>query len=143
MASSTLLINSVGTGVDLWLVLVMLFGFTGYGGWRFSDALLGLDPPGWSRKAVLKRLGSLASSGVHFVLANQCFEFLSDPHEWTGAISHAAEALLGLPLAWLVLLLASAAVAIVGAAQLMTGAKGSFVTHLDPACRDQGSPADP
>lgn len=129
-------INLLGTGVGLWLVLLLLFGFTGYGGWRFFDALLGLDNPGSSPKALFRRVGSLGSAGIHLVLAHQCYEFLADPREWTGQLTNAASTILELPLLGLVLLLASAAVAAAGAAQLLiNGAKGSFVTHLDPACR--------
>ncbi len=128
-------ISYLGTSVGQWLVLLMLLGFGGYGGWRFSDGVFGLDHPGWSRKAIFQRSGSLASAGIHFVLANQCFEFLVDPHEWTGELTSAAAAILALPALWLVLLFASAAVALAGAAQFIKGVNGSFVTHFDPPCR--------
>ena len=110
----------------------MLIGFAGYGGWRFSDGVLGLDHPGWSRKAIFKRSGSLASAAIHFALANQCFEFFVDQREWAGGLTTAAALVLSLPVLWLVLFFASGAVAFTGATQLIKGTSGSFLNHFEP-----------
>jgi hypothetical protein len=125
----------VGRGVGHWLLALMFVGMLGYGLWRLSDALFGMDSGSDDSKAWRHRAAAAASGTIYLVLAYKALRLLLVGHTGAGGPQQNASTALHLPNG--PLLLGIAAAVAVGAAlvQFYKAGSCSFLRRLDDRAR--------
>jgi hypothetical protein len=119
---------------DIVLVLMAL-GFTAYGLWRLSEALLDTEGHGHDAKGIGVRIGGAASGLIHLVLAFYALRLTMGDGGQAGGDGTTENAATALSLPGGPLLLSIAAVGIIatGLYQLVKAIKLDFRKHLDPS----------
>lgn len=119
-------------GLGTPLLLAMALGFLGYGLWRLSEAAIDSEGHGSGPKGMAIRAGGAASGLVHLALAFIAAKLaLGDGGGGSGGAREGAAAALDLPGGWLLMAALAAALAAVGAYQLVKALKAEFLRTLE------------
>jgi hypothetical protein len=116
------------------LLFAMALGFFAYGLWRLSEAALDSQGHGGGAKGWAVRAGGAVSGLVHLGLGFLALKLGFGARGGGGRDAQGTTAdALALPGGELLVAMAAAALAAVGAYQLVRAWKGGFLRHLDPA----------
>ncbi|HEX6741609.1 MAG TPA: DUF1206 domain-containing protein [Sphingomicrobium sp.] len=125
----------LGAGFGRWLLILMVAGMTGYGGWRVCDALFGMESGRRHLRAWGRRIAAATSGGIYLFLAYKALRMLlGGPGKTGDAHRHVADAL-HLPAGALALAIAAAVLAGAAVVQLYKAARCTFLDHLDDRAR--------
>jgi hypothetical protein len=124
-----------GHGVGRGLTIVMIFGLTGYGVWRLTDAALGTDSGRHHAKAWRRRGAAAVSGCIYLFLAYKALHILAGGRSEIGGAHRNAETALHLPAGDYLLGGAALVLAGAGAVQLYKAASCVFLEHLDERAR--------
>lgn len=125
----------LGRGVGHWLVALMIVGMLGYGLWRMSDAIFGMDSGTEGAKAWRHRAAAAASGTIYLFLAYKALRFVLLGWTGTGGPQQNASRALNLPNGPLLLGIAAAIAAGAAMVQLYKAGSCSFLRHLDDRAR--------
>ncbi len=113
------------------LLIGIAAGLLAYALWRLADAAFGMENPGSSRKALLKRATAGVLGGIYLYLSYKAARLLLAEPATPATTAQYADTLLDLPGGWLVLLLAAMLLAAAAVFQFVVAAKSSFLRRLD------------
>lgn len=125
----------LGDGFGRGLMIFLVAGMTGYGLWRVSDAIFGMDSGRHHPKAWRRRIAAAGSGIIYLYLAYKALRIMLGAHHLTGGAHENAATALHLPAGELALGIAAAVLAGAGLVQLWKSGSCSFLHHLDEAAR--------
>lgn len=125
-------LDSLDRGLGKVLLVAICAGMAGYGLWRLSDAALGVEHPGTSKTAVVKRVSAGVIGLIYFYLAYKALGILVSTRSGQADPEQQAEAVLDLPGGWVVLGLIALVLVGVGLYQFRTAFRCTFLRRLDP-----------
>jgi hypothetical protein len=125
----------LGDGFGRGLMIFLVAGMTGYGLWRVSDAIFGMDSGRHHPKAWRRRIAAAGSGIIYLYLAYKALRIMLGAHHLTGGAHENAATALHLPAGELALGIAAAVLAGTGLVQLWKSGSCSFLHHLDEAAR--------
>ncbi len=125
----------LGDGFGRGLMIFLVAGMTGYGLWRVSDAIFGMDSGRHHPKAWRRRIAAAGSGIIYLYLAYKALRIMLGAHHLTGGAHENAATALHRPAGELALGIAAAVLAGAGLVQLWKSGSCSFLHHLDEAAR--------
>ena len=125
----------LGDGIGRVLMIFVVAGMAGYGLWRASDAVFGMDSGRHHAKAWRRRVAAGMSGAIYLYLAYKALRIMFGQRPaGSGAQQNAATAL-HLPAGDVALGIAAAVLAGAGLVQLWKAGSCSFLKHLDDRAR--------
>src|SRR6476661_4254119 len=121
----------LGHGVGRGLMIFVVAGMTGYGLWRVSDAVFGMDSGRDGSKAWRRRIAAATSGGIYLFLGYKALRIMLGYRAQAGGVRENAATALHLPAGDLALGIAAAVLAGAGLVQLWKVWSCSFLRHLD------------
>lgn len=125
-------LSYLAQGGGRWLLALMAAGLVAYGIWRLADAALDVERRGTEGKALAERIAAGASGLVHLGLAWQAISLMQGVRPGEGQESDTAATALQLPGGGMLVMAAGLVLIGVGLYQLLKGARGGFLRHLEP-----------
>ena len=125
----------IGSGFGRWIMIVLAAGMGGYGLWRVSDAVFGMDSGRDHPKAWRRRVAAAGSGAIYLYLAFKAVRIMLGARHLGDSASENAATALHLPAGGLALEIAAAVLAGAGLVQLWKAGSCSFLNHLDGAAR--------
>lgn len=124
-------VEYLARGYGRWLLILMVAGLTGYGLWRVSDAIFGMDSGRGHSKAYRRRIAAAGSGAIYLFLAWKALKIMLGGHAGPSSAQQNAATALHLPAG--TLMLGAAALVLVGAGgvQFYKAGSCSFLHHLD------------
>ncbi len=113
------------------LLLGIAAGMLAYALWRLADAAFGMENPGSSRKALLKRAVAGLLGSIYLYLAYKAARLLLADQAASATTEQSADTLLDLPGGHVVLFLVALLLAVAAVYQFVVAAKCSFLRRLD------------
>ena len=123
----------LGHGIGHGLMAFVVAGMAGYGLWRLSDAVFGMDSGRHHPKAWRRRIAAASSGGIYLFLAYKALRIMLGQRGHVGDVRQHAATALHLPAGDLALFVAATVLAGAGLVQLWKAASCSFLHHLDGA----------
>lgn len=122
-------------GIGRGLLIIMVAGMTGYGLWRVSDALFGMDSGRHHPKAWRRRIAAATSGAIYLFLAYKAGLIMLGGEADSSGVQQNAATALHLPGGGLALGIAAAVLCGAGLVQLYKAGSCSFLSHLDDRAR--------
>jgi hypothetical protein len=123
-------VEYLARGFGRWLLILMIAGLTGYGLWRMSDALFGMDSGRGHSKAYRRRIAAAGSGAIYLFLAWKALRISLGEHAGPSSAQQNAATALHLPAGTLMLGAAALVLAGAGLVQFYKAGSCSFLHHL-------------